>query len=276
VAANDVRKVPADHIERTVVAELGLCRAESFVNGAACAASNQALGLAVDAIMSGDAEFALAGGADALCQRAFAAFTRLNLMAPELCQPFDISRKGLLLGEGAAMLVLEDLERARSRGARVYAEVLGYAANCDRRHAVQPDAESLAECMRTGLERAGLRPGQVDLICAHGSGTPTNDLVESEALRAVFVDPPPVTAVKSMLGHTMGAAGGMGALAGLAAIGAQEIPPTINHVTTDPSCALDCVAGQSRPQSITVVQNNALGFFGNNAVTFFKRLSEVA
>jgi 3-oxoacyl-[acyl-carrier-protein] synthase II len=266
-----VRQVPADRIGRTVVNELGLRRAETLVNGAGCAASNQAIGLAADAVVSGEADFAITGGADALCRRGFAAFSRLNLMSPDLCRPFDVDRKGLILGEGAAVLVLEDMDRAHDRGAHVYAEILGYAANCDRHHPVHPVADSLASCMQVALDRAGVRPEEVDMISAHGSGTPTNDVVEAQALTKVYGSPPPVTAVKSMLGHTMGAAGAMGALACITAIQAQEIPPILNHRNTDPACNVECVANRSRSAAVNIAQNNALGFFGNNAVVLFKR-----
>lgn len=270
VTSAAVQKVALDAIPRSVASEIGLEDVEVFAAGNACAASNQAIGLAADAILAGDVEFAIAGGADALCRRGFAAFSRLNVMASERCSPFDVSREGLLLGEGAAMLILEDLDSARERGAHIYAEVLGYASSCDGHHPVQPLRGSVADCLRMALERSGVEPHSVDMVSAHGTATPTNDVTESLALADVFEgSAPPVTAVKSMIGHTMGAAGAMGALACIAAIEAQMIPPTINLDVRDPNCPVDVVAGAARPAQVSIAQNNAFGFFGNNVSVIF-------
>lgn len=269
-----IRQLPHDAIARSVVSELGLEDVEFLINGNACAASSQAIGLAADAILAGDVDYAIAGGADAICRRGFAAFSRLNLMAPEKCQPFDVDRRGLLLGEGAAVFVLEDLDKARARGAHIYAELLSYGATCDGSHPVQPLVEGVAACIQTALDRAGIRPDQIDMISAHGTATPTNDVSESRALVEVFGTPPPVTAVKSMIGHSMGAAGAMGALACVAALVAQRIPPTMNHVDRDPACEVDVVSGVARPSRVDIVLNNSLGFFGNNAVVLFGRSAE--
>src|SRR5262249_42899238 len=160
---------------------------------------------------------------------------------PEMCQPFDRNRKGLLTGEGGGVLQLETLRSARARGARIYAEVLGYGLNCDASHPVAPDKDSLARCIRLAHRNAGLKPEDGDLTSAHGTGTPTNDVTESGAIRQVFDDPPPTISVKSMMGHTMGAASALAAAACALAIYDEFIPPTINHVETDPACGLDCV-----------------------------------
>lgn len=267
-----VARVPAHKMALAIAADLELRRVELLTNGAACSAGNQAIGLACDAIQSDGLDFAIAGGADALCRRMFAAFSRLNLMAPEVCQPFDSRRQGLILGEGSAMLVLEDAAKARARGATIYAQIVGYATNCDRSHPVRPTGRGIVDCMRAAHHSAGLSPEEVDLISAHGTGTPVNDVVESRAIKTVFGSKAPaVTAIKSMIGHTMGAAGAMGAVACIAAIGQQRVPPTINHYQTDPECEVDCVPNRSRPATITYAQNNSIGFFGNNVVVMIKR-----
>lgn len=271
-----IARVPAHQIALAIAADLELRRVELLTNGAACSAGNQAIGLACDAIQCDGLDFAIAGGADALCRRMFAAFSRLNLMAPELCQPFDSHRQGLILGEGSAILLLEDAAKARARGATIVAEIVGYATNCDRSHPVRPSGQGVVDCMRAAHGNAGLTSGEVDLISAHGTGTPVNDVVESRAIKTVFGEKAPaVTAIKSMIGHTMGAAGAMGALACIAAIRQQRVPPTINHQETDPACEVDCVPNQSRAATITHVQNNSIGFFGNNVVVMIKRPSEM-
>ena len=170
------------------------------------------------------------------------------------------------------MLVLEPLERPRARGARIYAEVLGYGLNCDAGHPVAPDRGSVGRCMRLALDDAGVAPEDVDLISAHGTGTKANDVTEAGAIRDVFGRTPPRTvSVKSMLGHTMGAASALAAIACSLAIAEGFIPPTINHTATDPECGIDCVPNESVPATLNVVQNNALAFGGNNSVVLFGR-----
>ena len=174
----------------------------------------------------------------------------------------------MLTGEGGAALVLETLDGALARGARIYAEVLGYAMSCDALHPSAPDAGSITRCMRSALARSGVTPEQVDYICAHGTGTRVNDRVESEAIRRVYGERvPPVSSVKSMLGHAMGAASGFGAVAGALALSRGFIPPTINHRHVDPELGdIDPVPGIAREAELRVVQNNAFGFGGNNAI----------
>ncbi|GAA3129756.1 beta-ketoacyl-[acyl-carrier-protein] synthase family protein [Streptomyces echinatus] len=269
------RRLRAARLSSAVALELGLTDVEAVTIPTACAAGNYAIGYGYDAVRSGDADFALCGGADAMCRKTFAGFYRLGTIAPDLCRPFDVDRKGILTGEGAGVLVLEDLESALARGARIYAEVLGYGLNCDAYHQVAPDRSSVARVMALALENAGVKPHEVDLVSAHGTGTKANDITESQAIREVYGDRPPRTvSVKSMLGHTMGAASALAAIACALAITHRFIPPTINHSRTDPECRIDCVPNHAVEADLRIVQNNGLGFGGNNAVAVLGRYEE--
>jgi 3-oxoacyl-[acyl-carrier-protein] synthase II len=269
------RRVPATRLSTVITRELGVRDVEAVTIPTACAAGNYAIGYGYDAIRSGDAQLALCGGADAVCRKTFTGFYRLGTIAPTVCQPFDRDRQGILTGEGAGVLVLESLASARARGARVYAEVLGYGLNCDADHPVAPNKDSIARCVALAHKNAGVEPGEIDFISAHGTGTKANDTTEAAAIRQVFGDtPPPTVSVKSMIGHTMGAASALAAAACALAITEGFIPPTINHVHTDPDCGLDCVPNEARMADVRVVQNNALAFGGNNAVLLLGRLEE--
>jgi 3-oxoacyl-[acyl-carrier-protein] synthase II len=246
----------------------------------ACAAGNHAIGYGFDAVRTGEVDIAICGGADAMCRKTFTGFYRLGTIAPDCCRPFDVDRKGILTGEGSGVVVLESLADAEARGAPIYAEVLGYGLDCDAYHAVAPHQDSVARCIRLALDDAGVKPAEVDLISAHGTGTRANDVTETRAIRSVYGDRPPRTiSLKSMLGHTMGAASALGAIACSLAITHGFIPPTINHVTTDPECGIDCVPNVCLPAELNVVQNNGLAFGGNNVVLIlgrYRRESAVA
>jgi 3-oxoacyl-[acyl-carrier-protein] synthase II len=272
VRAALARRVPATTLSVAVVRELGLSRAEAVTVATACAAGNYAIGAGLDALRSGDVEFAVCGGADAVSRRNFTGFYRLGLIAPDRCRPFDADRRGILTGEGAGVLVLETAESAARRGARVYAEVLGYGLACDAADPLAPAREGIARCMRTALADAGVTPAEVDYISAHGTGTRTNDVTESQAIHDVFGAAPPRTVgLKGMLGHTMGAATALAGIACALSIRDGFIPPTVNHERTDPDCALDCVPNQAVSADVRVVQNNGLdradpGLVGDLAV----------
>ncbi|WP_371101096.1 beta-ketoacyl synthase [Streptomyces sp. PU_AKi4] len=269
------RRVRAGRLSAAIAHELGLTDVEAITIPTACAAGNYAIGYGYDAVRTGEVDFALCGGADAMCRKTFAGFYRLGTIAPELCQPFDADRKGILTGEGAGVLVLESLQSALARGARIYAEVLGYGLNCDAYHQVAPNQQSVGRCMELALENAGIEPHQVDLISAHGTGTKANDITEARAIRSVYGDTPPRTvSIKSMLGHTMGAASALAAIACSLAIVHKFIPPTINHFTTDPECEVDCVPNKAVEADLRVVQNNGLAFGGNNAVVVLGKYEE--
>ncbi len=264
------RTLSAGQLATAVADELGLVDVEAVALTTACSAGNYAIGGALDAIRLGEADYALCGGADAVNRKTFSAFYRLGTIAPDCCRPFDRERQGILTGEGGGILVLERLEAALKRGARIYAEVLGYGLNCDANHPVAPDGESIARCMRLALADAGVSPGDVDLISAHGTGTRANDVTEARAINEVFDSAPPRTiSLKAMLGHAMGAASALAGAACAIAITDGFAPPTINHRETDPECAIDCVPNRSVPARLRIVQSNGLAFGGNNAVVIF-------
>ncbi|WP_326640843.1 beta-ketoacyl-[acyl-carrier-protein] synthase family protein [Streptosporangium sp. NBC_01755] len=268
-------RIQAGRLSTSIVRELGLTDVEAVTIPTACAAGNYAIGYGVDAIRAGDVEMVLAGGVDALCRKTFAGFYRLGAMAPEVCQPFDKDRKGILTGEGAGILVMESLESAKARGARIYAELLGYGLNCDALSPVAPDRSSLARCMQLAHRNAGVKPQDIDFISAHGTGTRANDQTEVEAIMEAFGDtPPPTVSIKGMLGHTMGAASALATAACALAITEGFIPPTINHNETDPACQVDCVPNVARAAEVRVAQNNSLAFGGNNAVVIVGRHEE--
>ncbi|MFB8179402.1 beta-ketoacyl-[acyl-carrier-protein] synthase family protein [Streptomyces sp. NPDC055966] len=263
-------QLPAGRLALAAAQEIG-ATGETMTFSAACAAANCAIGYAYDLVSSGEVPVAVSGGADAVSRFTHAAFNRLGALAKDTCRPFDRERDGMLTAEGGAALVLETLEGAVARGARVYAEVLGYAVSCDAYHPSAPEPRNIARTMRSALRRSGVTPDEVDYICAHGTGTQLNDRVEAQAVRDVYGDAaPPVSSLKSMLGHTMGAASGFGSIACALAVSRGFLPPTINHRHADPQLAgLDPVAGTARDATVRVAQNNAFGFGGNNAIVVF-------
>jgi 3-oxoacyl-[acyl-carrier-protein] synthase II len=241
---------------------------------AACSAGNYAIGFASDVIRAGRADVVVSGASDLLQELQFSGFVRLAAMAPDRCRPFDLNREGLILGEGAGILVLESEEHAVRRGATAQAEVRGYGLSCDAHHITRPhpDATGSVVAMREALERSGLLPGEVDFINAHGTGTKMNDVVETKLVQQVFGDRRvPISSIKSMLGHCMGAASALEAISCVLTIGSGEYPPTIGYETPDPQCNVDVVANISRRGPSNVVVNNSLAFGGYNAVTCFSR-----
>ncbi len=266
-----IRQVPSHHISFAISRELELDGGAVTIP-TACSAGNYAIGYAYDSISLGDTDFMLCGGADSICRKTFAGFYRLGTIAPEVCQPFDSARKGILTGEGAGVILLESLDSALARGARIYAEVLGYGLTCDADHMVAPNKSSIARCIRLAHKNAGISANDVDYVCAHGTGTVANDITEAGAIHEVFGERmPPVSSIKSMIGHTMGAASALASIACAVAVEEGFIPPTINHRETDPSCDLDCVPNRSREAELRIVQNNGFAFGGNNAITVYAR-----
>jgi len=242
---------------------------------AACAAGNYAIGFAADQIRAGRADIAITGAVEIIEKLEFAGFARLGAMSPDRCMPFDKNRKGLLLGEGAAMLILESEASVVSRGARPLAEIGGYGLACDAHHITRPHPEGAGSitAMRQAISASGIGPDDVDHINAHGTATPNNDSVEALVIRKIFGDRPvPVTSIKSMIGHCMGASSAMEAIACVMTIETGIIPPTTNYETPDPDCALAIVANQARTEPrVDVVLNNALAFGGYDAVVCFAR-----
>lgn len=234
----------------------------------ACSAGNYAIGYGFDMIRLSRADLVLAGASDPFSQIIYTGFNQLSAVAPERCQPFDKDRKGMMVAEGAGILVLESLESATKRGAPVYAEIAGYGLSCDAQHMTQPSITGISECMRKALREAGLRPEDVDYISAHGTGTRANDSSECAAIREVFGPfsrKIPVSSIKSMLGHTMGAASALEGIACALAVKNDMLPPTINFETPDPECDIDCVPNRSRRHRVSVALNNSYAFGGNNA-----------
>jgi len=252
----------------------------------ACAAGAQAIGDATEVIRKGRAEVMLSGGSEAtLGPLAFASFAVMNALSTRndqpqaACRPFDLDRDGFVMSEGAAVFVLESLDHALRRGAQIYAEIVGYAANSDGYHPIAPNPDPFGpvQAIREALEDAELEPQVVDLINAHGTSTPLGDVAETLAIKAVFGERAyqvPVTANKSMLGHGLGAAGAMETLASVLSIRDNVIPPTINLDRPDPECDLDYVPHSARQARVDVVLKNSFGMGNQNACLVLKRFSE--
>jgi 3-oxoacyl-[acyl-carrier-protein] synthase II len=241
---------------------------------AACAAGNYAIGFASDLIRAGRADVVVTGAAELLQELQFSGFVRLAAMAPERCQPFDLNRQGLILGEGAGILVLESEAHAVRRGAHVFAEVGGYGLSCDGYHITRPhpDAAGSIAAMRAAIARSGLAADDIDFVNAHGTGTRHNDAAESKVMRDVFGGRKvPISSMKSLLGHCMGAASALEAIGCIMTIDTGVYPPTIGYETPDPECDVDVVANEARTGASDVVVNNSLAFGGYNAVTCFAK-----
>ncbi|TDQ42120.1 beta-ketoacyl-ACP synthase II [Aureibacillus halotolerans] len=247
----------------------------------ACATGANSIGDAMKVIARGDADVMITGGAEApLTNMAFAGFTANKALSsnpdPETaCRPFDAERDGFVMGEGAGILVLESLESAQKRNARIYAEITGYGATGDAYHitAPAPGGEGAARAMRQALQDAGLSPEEVDYINAHGTSTGLNDKFESNAIKEVFGDYAyklPVSSTKSMTGHLLGAAGGIESIFAIKAITDSIVPPTIHYENKDPECDLDYVPNIARAQSVQSVVSNSFGFGGHNVALVFQ------
>jgi 3-oxoacyl-[acyl-carrier-protein] synthase II len=249
----------------------------------ACAAGTQAIGEAVEVIRRGDAEVMIAGGTEAgLCELGLAsfcvnqAFSRRNDEPERASRPFDVDRDGFIGGEGAGIMVLERLDHALDRGARILGEVLGYGASNDAYHLIAPDptGSGAARAMEAALRRAGVTPEAIDYINAHATGTPLGDIAETVAIKRVFGDRAyqiPVSSTKSQIGHLFGAAGAVEGIATVMALQEGILPPTINLDNPDPECDLDYVPNEARPADIRTAMSNSFGLGGQNAVAVFAR-----
>ncbi len=275
VGARFMTLYPCHSIAGTVAAETGFAGINMMIP-AACAAGNYAIARAFDVLQASRADLMLAGGADSFSRITYTGFARLGAIAPERCQPFDKNRKGMIPGEGAAVLVLEPLERALARGVRIWAEVAGYGLSCDAHHmtATHPEGDGPVRAMRHALASAGLEPSAVSYISAHGTGTPTNDRLETRAVKRVLGDGAagtPISSIKSMIGHTMGAASAIESAVCALAVTHDRVPPTVHFEEPDPECDLDCVANRCRELPVTAAMNNAYAFGGNNASVIFAK-----
>jgi len=243
----------------------------------ACTSSTMAIGSAADAVRDGRLDAAIAGGTDAMSRLTFSGFNAIRVMDPGACRPFDRARAGMNLGEGAAMLVLEDLDGARRRGATIYAEVAGHSLTCEAFHPTspEPDGRAIGDAIRRALADGSVNADEVDHVNAHGTATPHNDRAEARGIRRVFGERAarlPVTSVKSMIGHCLGAAGGLETAITALTIARGVIPPTLHHAETDPECEVDVVANEAREATVRCAVSTSLAFGGNDSVVVLRAL----
>jgi nodulation protein E len=254
--------------------ELGIT-GPAFTTSTACSSATHAIGQAFSMVRSGQAKVALAGGSEAPFSFGFLkAWEAMRVVSPDTCRPFSRDRSGLILGEGGAVLVLEPLERARARGAKVYAEIAGCGMSADAGHITQPSVEGPARAMRAALDDAQVAAERVGYINAHGTGTLANDPTECRAIRAVFgghADRLAVSSTKSMHGHALGATGAIEAVATVLALHYHLLPPTANFTAADPECDLDVVPNAARPAESECALSNSFAFGGLNGVLLFRR-----
>ena len=245
-------------------------RGPAFTVASACASANHAIGVAFQMVRAGGVEIAVTGGTESVFTiGTLKAWDAMRIMAPDTCRPFSKGRRGLVLGEGAGMMVLENLEHAKARGAPILGEIIGFGMSADAGDIVFPALEGAASAMRGALDDAGLAPEEVGCISAHGTGTAMNDVTETRAIRAVFgahADKLAVSATKSMHGHALGAAGALELAATLLAMEGGFIPPTMNFLGADPDCDLDYVPNAARDGQVKVALSNSFAFGGLNAV----------
>ena len=284
VSPNFLPNVLVDSASGQLAISLGV-KGPNYAVVSACATGSHAIGEAAELIKRGDADAVLAGGGEACMHPLIlAGFTAMRGLAvenddpPLASRPFDATRAGFVMGEGACVFLLEDLEAAQARGARVYAEVLGYGASNDAHHMAQPEPEAtgVADMMRAALQRSGVEPERVGYINAHGTSTPLGDLAETKAIKAVFGDHAyqlAVSSTKSMMGHTFGAAGAIEAMMCALALHEGVIPPTINYRHPDPDCDLDYVPNEARRVQVDVALSNAMGLGGHNGCVLLGRVN---
>jgi 3-oxoacyl-[acyl-carrier-protein] synthase II len=280
--ADGAIQTPLDRIATLLGNRFGF-RAGRYTNCSACAAGTQAVGEAWQMLRHGEAGLALAGGADSMLNpMGLGGFSLLRVLAAEnddpqrACRPFDVTRQGTVLGEGAAFVVLETLERAAARGAKVYAELLGYGSSLDAFSVTDPDpsGRGAVDAMRRALRSAGLQGADIDCVNAHATGTPKNDIVETAAIKEALGPRAweiPVHAVKSMTGHLIAASGTVEAVAAALTVARGVVPPTINLQRPDPQCDLDYAANAARPLVGDTVLSNSFGFGGQNATLILGR-----
>ena len=283
VSPNFLPNVLVDSASGQLAISLGI-KGPNYAVVSACATGSHAIGEGAELIKRGSADAVLAGGAEACMHPLIlAGFTAMRGLAvenedpPRASRPFDATRAGFVMGEGACVFVLEELEAAQRRGAKVYAEVLGYGASNDAHHMAQPEPEAtgVADMMRIALENAGVAPERVGYINAHGTSTPLGDLAETKAIKDVFgahAYELAVSSTKSMMGHTFGAAGAIEAMMCVLALDVGVIPPTINYRQPDPECDLDYVPNEAREAKLDVALSNAMGLGGHNGCVLLGRV----
>jgi 3-oxoacyl-[acyl-carrier-protein] synthase II len=283
VSPNFLPNVLVDSASGQLAISLGI-RGPNYAVVSACATGSHAIGEAAELVRRGDADAVLAGGTEAcmhpLILAGFCAMRGLvaeDEHPPRASRPFDATRAGFVMGEGACVLVVEELEAARARGAQIYAEVLGYGASNDAHHMAQPDPESVgvAEMMQAALRRAGVDPARVGYINAHGTSTPLGDAAETKAIKDVFGEHAyrmAVSSTKSVMGHCFGAAGAIEGMMCVLALRDGKLPPTMNYEHPDPACDLDYVPNEARDAHVDVALSNAMGLGGHNGCVLFGRV----
>jgi 3-oxoacyl-[acyl-carrier-protein] synthase II len=283
VSPNFIPNVLVDSASGQLAIELGI-RGPNYAIVSACATGSHTIGEGAELIRNGHADAILAGGTEACIHPLIlAGFTSMRGLAAangdpkKASRPFDATREGFVMAEGAGVVVLEELEAARARGADIYAEVLGYGASNDAYHMAAPDPESVGvvEMMRSALERANVAPEAVDYVNAHGTSTPLGDAAETKAIKEVFGDHAyelAVSSTKSVMGHTFGAAGAVEAIMCALAIRERHLPPTINYENPDPACDLDYVPNEARKAEVRVALSNAMGLGGHNGCVLLGRV----
>jgi 3-oxoacyl-[acyl-carrier-protein] synthase II len=243
-----------------------------------CSSSSVSIGVAYDMIQAGLADVMVTGGSDSLCEVSFSGFSSLKLIDPESCKPFDQRRQGLMIGEGAGILILEELGHALDRNALIHSEFLGYGVCADAYHltAPEPNGEGVERVIRAALAHAGVSPEDVDTINAHGTATPFNDIAETRGIKRVFGERAkkiPISGIKSMVGHCLGSAGGIEAVATVLTLENGMIPPTIHYEVPDPLCDLNYTPNHSMKRDVRVALSNSFAFGGNNVCLVFKKFS---
>ena len=241
-----------------------------------CSSSSASIGVAYEMIQMGLADAMVTGGSDSLCEVSYSGFGSLKLIDPESCKPFDKRRQGLVIGEGAGILILEELDHALRRGASIRSELLGYGICADAYHltAPEPNGEGVERVIRIALDHAGITPEEVDTINAHGTATPFNDIAETRGIKKVFGERAkeiPISGIKSMVGHCLGSAGGIEAVATVLTLENGIIPPTIHYQVPDPLCDLNYTPNQSIKRDVQVALSNSFAFGGNNVCLVFKK-----
>ena len=252
-------------------------RGPAFVVASACASATHAIGLAFQMVRSGAAPVAVTGGAEAsISFGGMKSWEALRILAPDACRPFSRDRKGLVIGEGAAVLVIETLEHAQKRGASILGEIVGFGMSADAGDLLSPDAGGMVRAIDGALKDGGLNVSDIQYVNAHGTGTTANDATETEALKRAFGEHAKKLAIssnKSMIGHALGAAGALELVATLMSIREGLIPPTINYLGPDPACDLDCVPNEARATKVDAALSNSFAFGGINAVLAVRKFA---
>jgi 3-oxoacyl-[acyl-carrier-protein] synthase II len=270
--ASTVLQQPTSSPSDAIARQLGL-GGGVFSNATACASGGAAIGFAADLLRSGQATAVLAGGSDALCRLTYSGFNVLQAVDANPCRPFDAARQGITLGEGAAYILVERWDDARSRGAAILAELCGYGASCDASHPTAPaeDGRGARAAMLGAIRDGGAGGARIDYVNAHGTGTLLNDSAETKAIVAAVGGDVPVSSTKSYFGHTLGAAGGLEAVIAVLALRHQVAPPTLRLETPADDCTLDYIPAAPRALKMELVLSNTFGFGGSNVSLLFRK-----